>query len=179
MSSTKKGNDAIDLNKPHEENEIQLKGIFGFAIGLVLLIVITFGLMSAFLGSLRDYWHETADPANPMVMSGKDRLPPEPRLQSAPGFGVDSEHGRVNLELREPAAEYKELRKQWEDIWKHGEKDEKSGAVIMLPINDAKAKFLAQNVKANSGADAERFYQKSRELITDSSSGRVASEMRR
>ena len=49
MSSKKHEYTASELNIPYEQNDIQLKGIFGFAIGLFLLIVITFGLMWAFL----------------------------------------------------------------------------------------------------------------------------------
>ena len=33
------------------------------------------------------------------------------------------EHGRVNMELGAPQAEYRELNKQWEDIVEHGKKD--------------------------------------------------------
>ena len=46
---------SADLNKPYEQNEIELKGIMGFGIGLFLLIVVTFGLMWAFLNVLNDY----------------------------------------------------------------------------------------------------------------------------
>src|SRR4051812_26935090 len=120
MSSAKHSNDAADLNKPYEDNEIGLKGILGFAIGLVLLIVITFGLMWALLNVMKDYHKESSDPPNPMAMSEKEKLPPEPRLQLAPGFGVVSEKGRVNLELMPPGAEYLEVRKEWEATWKHG-----------------------------------------------------------
>src|SRR4051812_30711096 len=97
MSSAKYDNDAIDLNTPYEENEIRLKGIIGFGIGLVLLIVITFGLMWALLSVLKDNFYEPS--SNPMAMTEREKLPPEPRLQLAPGFGVESEKGRVNLEL--------------------------------------------------------------------------------
>ena len=170
-----------DFDKAYEANEIGLKGIFGFAIGLFLLIVITFGLMYAFLNVIRDdnTATETAGPQNPMRMSDKERLPPEPRLQSAPGFGVDSEKGRVNLELREPQAEYRELQKQWNDLWKHGAKDEKTGTVTVMPIDEAKAKLLTQNVKAMSGPDAEKLFDSSHKFLSDASSGRVASETRR
>lgn len=170
-----------DFDKAYEANEIGLKGIFGFAIGLFLLIVITFGLMYAFLNVIRDdnTATETAGPQNPMRMSDKERLPPEPRLQSAPGFGVDSEKGRVNLELREPQAEYRELQKQWNDLWKHGAKDEKTGTVTVMPIDEAKAKLLTQNVKAKSGPDAEKLFDSSHKFLSDASSGRVASETRR
>jgi hypothetical protein len=179
MSSAKNDNDAMDLGRPYEDNEIRLKGILGFAIGLVLLIVITFGLMLGFLRVLKDNARENADPQNPMAMSDKERLPPEPRLQLAPGFGVESEKGRVNLELQAPAAEYRELRAQWEEIWKHGRKDEKTGMVTMLPIDEAKSRFLAQNAKARSDADAAEFYNNSRSYVSDSSAGRLASEKRR
>ena len=117
MSSKKHENTAGELNKPYEDNEIRLKGIFGFAIGLVLLIVITFGLMWALLNVLKDYSKENAGPVNPMAMSEKEHLPPEPRLQLAPGFGVESEKGRVNMELQAPSAEYRELRRQWDQRW--------------------------------------------------------------
>lgn len=179
MSSKKQGNDSIDFDKAYEANEIGLKGIIGFAIGLVILIVITFALMWAFLGVLKDNNRENAGPANPMVMSEKERLPPEPRLQEAPGFGIESEKGRVNLELQAPLAEYREFRKQWDEIWKNGRKDEKTGMMTIMPIEMAKEKFLAQNVKAKSGVDAEEFYRNARSFISDSSAGRLASERRR
>src|SRR5436305_343380 len=129
MAWTQQDNDEIDLDKPYEANEIGIRGIVGFAIGLVLLIVITFGLMSALLNVLRQNEKENAGPANPMEMSDKERLPPEPRVQLAPGFGIESETGRVNLELLPPSAEYKEFKRQAEQIWKFGRKDEKTGVV--------------------------------------------------
>ncbi|MBK6749907.1 MAG: hypothetical protein KA956_11510 [Pyrinomonadaceae bacterium] len=181
MSSKKHEMTPADLEKAYEANEIGLKGILGFAIGLFFLIVITFGLMYALLNVFIDNNKatETAGPQNPLRMTDKEKLPPEPRLQSAPGFGVDSEKGRVNLELREPQAEYRELMKQWEVIWKNGKKDAKTGTVTMLPIDEAKAKLLTQNVKAKTGPEAEAILKSSHMFISDASAGRMASETRR
>jgi hypothetical protein len=179
MSSAKHEQDAVDLDRPYEENEIRLKGIIGFAVGLVLLIIITFGLMLLFLNVLQDNARKSADPPNPMAMSDREKLPPEPRLQLAPGFGVDSDKGRVNLELQASQAEYLTLRKQWDEMWKHGQKDEKTGVATVLPIEEAKARFLAQNAKAKAGPDAVEFYNNSKSYISDSSAGRLASEKRR
>ncbi len=180
MSSTKHENSAPDFNKAYEENEIGLKGIFSFAIGLFLLIVITFGLMWAFLNVLKDKAkQDDADARNPMMMTEKERLPPEPRVQLAPGFGIDSDKGRVNLELMAPGAEYIEYKKQQEQLWEHGRKDEKTGMVTVMPIDQAKEKFLEQKVKAKSGPEAEEFFKNSRGFISDSSAGRLASEKRR
>lgn len=180
MSSNKHTDTAIDLNIPYEQNDIQLKGILGFAIGLLILIVITFVLIWALLYKVMPGLSMNAGAEkNPMAMSDKEKLPPEPRLQLAPGFGVESEKGWVNMELGAPQAEYRELHRQWLDLWEHGRKDAKTGMVTMMPIDAAKEKFLEQNVKAKSGADAESFYENSREFISDSSAGRVASEKRR
>ncbi len=173
--SSKKGTGAVnDLNKPYEENEIGIKGIVWFGVGLVLLIVITFSLMWALLNVLIDYDRETAGPANPLMMNERDRLPPEPRLQSAPGFGVETEKGRVNLERMEPQAEYRELHRHWQDIWQHGVKDGKTGTVVSMPIEEAKSKVLSQGLKARPGTEGD--YDKARSMISDSSSGRAASE---
>jgi hypothetical protein len=179
MAKKKQADTAAELNKPYEENEIRLKGIVGFAIGLVLLIVVTFGLMWALLNVLKDYSKENADPPNPMAMTDKDRLPPEPRLQLAPGFGVESEHGRVIMELGPPGAEWQELKKQWAELWKHGHKDAATGAVTVMPIDEAKARLLELHVKARSGADAENALKTARQVVSDSSAGRIASEIRR
>lgn len=180
MSSKKHENTVQDFSKPYEENEIGLKGIFSFAIGLFLLIVITFGLMWAFLNVLKDQAkQDNAAERNPMMMSEKERLPPEPRLQLAPGFGIDSDKGRVNLELMAPGAEYIEYKKQQEQLWERGRKDENTGMVTVMPIDQAKEKLLEQKVKAKSGPEAEEFFKNSRGFISDSSAGRVASEKRR
>lgn len=179
MAAKKHTHSAPELNKLYEENEIRLKGIVGFGIGLFLLIVVTFGLMWALLNVLKDYSEENADAKNPMAMSDKERLPPEPRLQLAPGFGVESEHGKVNMELGAPQAEWRELRKQWDDLLKNGHKDAKTGVVTVMPVDAAKARLLEQHVKAKSGADAEALLKSSKLSVSDSSAGRVASEIRR
>ncbi|HEV7700881.1 MAG TPA: hypothetical protein VGO43_11675 [Pyrinomonadaceae bacterium] len=166
------------FNLPYEENQIRLKGIIGFAIGLVLLIVVTFGLMWALLNVLGDYNRENSPPANPLAMTDKERLPPEPRLQIAPGFGVDGPNGRVNLELTYPQSEYRELHKNWLELWERGQKDEKTGTDVVLPIDEAKEKVLASNIKVKSGTDPD-LLAKSRMYVTDASAGRMAAEKRR
>ena len=176
MSSKKSTETINDLNKPYEDNEIGLRGIVWFGIGLLLLIVITFGLMWALLNVLNDYNRENAGPVNPLAMKERERLAPEPRLQGAPGFGVESEKGRINLELTPPQSEYRELFKIWQDQWEHGTKDSTTGTVTALPIEEAKSKVLAQGLKAKTGADAEALFEKSRLMVSESSAGRMASE---
>ena len=179
MGSTKHEKSFVDFEQPYEQNVVGLKGVVYFGVGLVLLIIITFALMWALLNVLQENSREEKGTSGPMAQSEIERLPPEPRLQVAPGFGVDSRDGRVNMELKAPQAEYRELKKQWTEKWEHGVKDEKTGAVSALPIKDAKEKFLAQTVKARSGQEAEQRVLRSKMYFTDSSSGRRATERRR
>lgn len=170
---------APDLDKGYERNEIAVKGIIYFGVGLLMLIVITFVLIWTFLYKMRDFATQNADPANPIAMSDKDKLPSEPRLQAAPGFGVDSQNGRVSLELMPPASEYIEMRKQWDELLTKGRVDAKTGVVTVMPIEAAKKRLLENKIKAKSGPDAEKVYNDSRKFISDESGGRLASETRR
>jgi hypothetical protein len=179
MGSTKHEKSFVDFEQPYEQNVIGLKGIFYFGIGLLLLIIITFALMWALLNVFQDDAQADKGQSGPLALSERERLPPEPRLQSAPGFGVDSENGRVNLELNAPQAEYNELRKQYLETWERGSKDPKTGAVTAMPIDLAKEKFLEQGAKARSGMEAEQNALRSRMYFTDSSSGRRAADKRR
>jgi hypothetical protein len=179
MGSAKHEKSFVDFEQPYEQNIIGLKGIVYFGVGLLLLIIITFALMWALLNVLENDAQADKGQSGPMAMTEVERLPPEPRLQTAPGFGVESPDGRINLELRAPQAEYTELRKQYLDIWEHGAKDAKTGAVSSLPINMAKERFLEQSVKAQSGTEAEQKALRSKMYFTDASSGRRAADKRR
>lgn len=180
MGQTKHEKSFVDYDRPYEQNVIGLKGVFYFGIGLVVLIVVTFGLMWAFLNVLADNAREEKQSNTPMrAVNEKERLPPEPRLQAAPGFGVEGPTGRINLELEAPQSEYWQLSKQWEQILKHGQKDPGTGTMVSMPIEMAKEKFLGQGVKAKSGPEAENAARLSRIYFTDASSGRLAAEKRR
>ena len=179
MGSTKHEKSFVDFEQPYEQNVIGLKGIVYFGVGLLLLIIITFGLMWALLNVFEADAKENKKSSNPMAMTEKDRLPPEPRLQTAPGFGVQSNHGPINMELKAPQSEYWELQKQWKEIWEHGQKDPATGAVTSLSIEEATQKFLEKSVKAKSGPEAEQAAAEARMYYSDASSGRLASDKRR
>lgn len=166
----------VDFDKPYEQNLIGMKGIIVFAIGLFLLIVITFGLMWALLNVMESEAKESKKDINPMAYEKpREKLPPEPRLQVAPGFQVQGENGPINLELREPQAEYRELRKMWEKTWAEGQKDAKTGTIISLPIEEAKKKYLEQSAaQAKPNADGEKTLDESRRIVSASNSGRTS-----
>ena len=183
MGQTRHEESFVDFDKPYERNIIGMRGIIYFAVGLFLLIVVTFGLMWALLNVMEDQSEKDKGSKNPLALTDKERLPPEPRLQAAPGFGVESKDGRVNLELKAPQSEWWEVRKQYQEIWDKGQTtvstDGKQTTVVTLPINEAKAKFLEQSGKTATTTPSNDVLMKSRMIISDSSAGRIASEIRR
>jgi len=172
----------VDFDKPYETNIIGLRGIVYFSIGLFLLIVVTFGLMW-FLQNVMEDEAMKGDTLNkkPMQMSARENLPPEPRLQAAPGFGVEGAEGqgRVNLELAAPQSEYRELERQWTELWNEGQKDEKTGVVVTLPMEEAKEKFLQSNARANNSEEGQNILRDSQSIVSEASAGRTASIIRR
>lgn len=171
----------VDFDKPYEQNIIGLKGIIYFGIGLFLLIVITFALMWALQYQVLQPQAEEADRRNenPLALSAEEKLPPEPRLQAAPGFGVDVPGGgRVNLELREPQSEYWVLEEQWEKLWKEGQKDARTGTVITLPIDEAKKRLLDdKSIKMVTGEAGEKVLREARTIVSAPSSGRQSNDV--
>jgi hypothetical protein len=179
MGETRHEKSFVDYEKPYEQNIVGLKGIVYFGVGLLVLIVVTFGLMWALLGVLEDNARETKSSTNPMAQTEREKLPPEPRLQVAPGFGVETDKGRVNLELMGPQSEYRVLRAGWEEEWSKGRVDHSTGAITSIPIEEAKAKVLTENLKTRTGVDADQLMRQSQMIISDGSSGRIASVKRR
>lgn len=123
----------------HEPSDVSVRGVLTFVVVLTLVtIAISIGLWFMFK-YLNDQTKKERGPG-PMALrnlSEEERLPPEPRLQAAPGFKVTLENGQtVDLKLREPQAEYRELQKQWENVLRTGLKDQ-SGNTVGIPIEQA------------------------------------------
>lgn len=169
----------IDLSKGYEKNEIELRGIIITVVALFITCAVSFWLMFVLQNYMEASW-TAADKENarPMGLTPEEKLPPEPRLQSAPGFGIDGPNGRINLELKHPQAEMEELTKIWAAQEKDGQKVIKDGkeTVVTLPIAEAKKKLLEQGVKAaadSKGLDEAVSY------YSGASAGRKASEKRK
>ena len=150
IPETPRVSSAGSLNEPadtHERGEVHIRGIVIFVIaltvmtaGVYLLMLLMFNVMNQ-----QEASKEQEKRQSPMTLSEKDRLPPEPRLQAAPGFGVvDAKGARVDLSLQAPQDEYETVRKQWNDILREGPKD-KSGKAVGLPIEEGLKKVLEGN----------------------------------
>ena len=104
-----------NIDVTHEASDVSVSGIVKFAVGLTVFSVIVAVLMWGLFIFLNAQEEKKETQPGPMAMSKEERLPPEPRLQSAPGFGVKMENGKwVPLENREPQAEFRVLHEQWQ-----------------------------------------------------------------
>ena len=159
----------------YEPSDVSVRGVLTFVVVLTLATI----AISAGLWLLFKYFNtEKAKerPPGPMALrnlSKEERLPPEPRLQAAPGFGVELQNGNpVKLELREPQAEYRLLRRQWEDVLESGLKD-KSGNTVGLPINQAMEQIVSgEGLPARTKQAPGKLEDYAISMPSDMSSGR-------
>ncbi len=155
----------------HETSDINVRAVLTFAIVLTIsTMVVAFGL--TFLFKFFNAQEAKSPKPGPMALKQDERLPPEPRLQSAPGFEIKLENGQtVNLEKSIPQAEYRELRKQWEENLKTGLKDQ-SGNVVGMPIDAAIDKIVSEGLPSKPKQPNGKLTDYAISMPTASSSGR-------
>lgn len=155
----------------HETSDINVRAVLTFAVVLTFAtIVIAFGLQ--FLFAYFNAQEAKQPKPGPMALTGKDRLPPEPRLQGARGFQITTEDGHItSLELREPQAEYRVLRRQWEENLRTGLKDQ-SGNVVGMPIDKAMEKVVSEGLPSSIKGPGGKLSDYAISMPTAASSGR-------
>ncbi len=158
----------------HESSDINVGAVVKFAVVLAISIgIVSFGL--TFLFKFLDAREAKTSPKpGPMALKQDDkaRLPPEPRLQSAPGFQVKLENGQtVPLEKSAPQSEYRVLRSQWEENLRTGLKDQ-SGNVVGMPIDAAIDKIVSEGLGSRAKQPNGKIEDYAIKMPTASSSGR-------
>ena|ERR1700680_197718 len=144
----------VDVTR--EVSDVYISGIAKFVVGLSILMIGSFllvwGMFRVFDARIKE------SQRSPMALSDKERLPPEPRLQGAPGFGeglektATTESGAIagaGNQPKNPLWEIKAVRDQWNDVLEHGPID-KDGKRYGMPIERAKEEILKQGVPARS-----------------------------
>lgn len=155
----------------HETSDINVRAVLTFAAVLTIsTIAVAFGLR--FLFQFFNAQEAKSPRPGPMALKQNERLPPEPRLQSAPGFNITLENGqKVNLERTIPQAEYRVLRQQWEENLKTGLKDQ-SGNVVGMPIEAAIDKIVSEGLPSKPKEPNGKLTDYATKMPTASSSGR-------
>ena len=187
-----------NIDVTHEASDVSVSGIVKFVVGLTVFSVIVSVLMWGLFIFLNAQEEKKESQPGPMAMSKEERLPPGPRLQSAPGFGVKLENGEwVPLENSEPEAEFRVLREQWEQklnckepasndhpakpgdpvsqadhaapATDHGDSSRKPARAPCIPINDAIKKLIEKGLPSRATPTIAEGIA----LPTAASSGRV------
>jgi hypothetical protein len=172
--------DASDIRNPditHEVSDVNTRGILWFVLFLAGLIVIALFLLRGMF-NVFESWAVAEEGEKPvMARTEKERLPPEPRLQAAPGYEVEGQ----SLQLKEPQAEWKVVRRKWdEELKSYGvvDPDQKIGRI---PIDEAIKQVAREGVKPvkaqsanqqNSNQSQQPVQTPSGNQPSDSSSGR-------
>ena len=156
----------------HETSDINVRAVLTFAAVLTITtIAVAYGLSFLF-GFFNEQEAKSPKPG-PMALTQKERLPPEPRLQGAPGFQITLEDGQTrNLERGAPQAEYMILRRQWEENLRTGLKDQ-TGRVVGMPIEAAMDKVVSEGLPSTEKDASKKLSDYAISMPTAASSGRT------
>jgi hypothetical protein len=157
----------------HEMSDINVNGVLTFVVALVIL---TIGVYLAMLLLFNQFQSQAQKepPPGPMALKQDERLPPEPRLQVAPGFQITLGDGTsVNLERKEPQAEYRTLLEEWDKNLK-GQLKDKSGNPVSIPIAEAIQKVVSgEGLPSRAKTAPTKLADYAISVPTAASSGRV------
>jgi hypothetical protein len=165
-----------NVDVTHETSDVNVPALLKFVLGLTIMTAVAFGLMLFLFTFLNSRETKNEPQAGPMAMTEQESLPPEPRLQSAPGFAADLSKSVGDTEGQKPKDalwEIRVLRDQWNRDLREGAKDQ-SGRTLGIPIEDAMKQFVAeQNAKAGAKNAAQSREGYGEQLPTAASAGRV------
>ena len=130
----------------HEESDVAVRPLLWFVGGLTFFtIVVCVAMLLLFQFFLNREMSQELAPS-PLARQGEERLPPEPRLQLAPGWQVTSDDGRRqdlsyaanNVgHVPQPWSEYLLVSEEWKrEAEGYGWADEQAGTV-RVPIEHA------------------------------------------
>jgi hypothetical protein len=134
----------------HEESDVAVRPLLWFVGGLTFftIIVCTAVLLMFLYFQRREQSQELA--ASPLARQGAERLPPEPRLQLAPGWNVSTDDGQrhdLSYEAKtehvpQPWSEYLLVSEEWQrELNEYGWADPQAGTV-RVPVKDAMRLYL-------------------------------------
>lgn len=166
-----------NVDVTHETSDVNVPALLKFVLALTVMTALVYVLMVFLFNFLNTQEEQNEPRAGPMAMSEKERLPPEPRLQSAPGFAEDLSKSRGDSTSESPKDalwEIRVLREQWQRDLNEGPKDQ-SGRTLGMPIEAAMQKYVAdQNAKAGANQTKTDVEGYGNQLPTAASSGRIS-----
>jgi hypothetical protein len=145
----------------HEESDVAVRPLLWFVIGLTIFTIVTCVVVYLMFNYFNDREKSQELKASPLARQEKERLPPEPRLQLAPGFGVQTDDGQFHdlsyeavkrgERLPLPQDEYWTVRKEWtQELEEYGWADQQAGTV-RIPISRAMDLYIQHRGQTQSG----------------------------
>ncbi|HET6670173.1 MAG TPA: hypothetical protein VFH15_08060, partial [Pyrinomonadaceae bacterium] len=166
-----------NVDVTHETSDVNVPALLKFVLALTIMMVVAFGIVLFLFSFLNSQETKKEPPAGPMAMTEQESLPPEPRLQSAPGFAADLSKSVGETDPhkpKDPLWEIRVLREQWDRDLREGAKDQ-SGRTLGIPIEEAMKKLVAeQNAKAGANSKAQSGEGYGDQMPTAASSGRIS-----
>lgn len=161
----------------HETSDVNVRGVLTFVVVLTVATTAVGFVVWVLFGFFNQQEAREGSKPGPMALSAKERLPPAPRLQSAPGFEVQLESGqKLNLEKSAPQSEYRALRAQWDENLRTGLKDQ-SGKVVGMPIEEAMKKIVSEGLPSSVKSPGSKLQDYAIGLPTAASSGRETEKL--
>lgn len=149
-----------NLDVAHEHTDVPVTPVLKFIAGLVVFAVAMHIAMYGAFKFFEEREIAAERESSPLARSKQESLPPEPRLQLAPGFKVTTEDGRdIDLsyeaaktgKVPAPQSEYWTVKEQWDrELKDYGWADEKAGAV-RLPIAEAMKLYAERQRQKGAG----------------------------
>jgi hypothetical protein len=128
-----------DLRNPEiatDQSEINVKAILLFGVLLVLACLVSLAILAGFFSFLHQREVRNDRPLSPLVSAGERRLPPEPRLQLAPGHE------------KHPLKDLADFRREEEALATNFGWISPQAGVVRIPIAEAKRLLLARGLPA-------------------------------
>jgi hypothetical protein len=152
----------------HEHTDVSISPLLKFVVGLAVFTLVTCAAMYLLFLFFEKRAEADERRPSPLARQKEERLPPEPRLQLAPGFGVTPGEGnRIDLSYDtegkterapQPQSEWWTMR----DLWRHELEtygwESRESQTVRLPIQQAMEMYAArqqQQQQQPGGAQAQ------------------------
>ncbi|MBV8858338.1 MAG: hypothetical protein JOZ02_15505 [Acidobacteria bacterium] len=139
----------------HEESDVAVRPLLWFVGGLTFFTIITCIAMLLLFKFFQGREESQELAPSPLARQGTERLPPEPRLQLAPGWEVTNDEGkRQDLSygtqsnyVPQPWSEWILVNREWQhELKEYGWADQQAGTA-RIPVERAMDLYLERRAK--------------------------------
>ena len=143
----------------HEESDVAVRPLLWFVGGLTAFTIITCLAMLLMFKFFQNREESQELAASPLARQGEERLPPEPRLQLAPGWEVERDGKRQDLSytsdnngyVPQPWSEWILVNEQWQrELKDYGWADQQAGTA-RIPVERAIDLYLERRARQQQG----------------------------